>query len=148
MSVGAAHRSSPPGAMRAGLLAGGVFLLVFVVLSLLLLNLATPWVEGADTVSTAATRLLWLLVPMLVVDATAALLAAFLGARSALRRGSAGRPVVFVAVAPPLLVALVLAGGATDPTQVVYDLLAVAAGATAGALLALRGHAPLSSPGE
>lgn len=132
--------ASPGPAVRAGLLAGGVFLVVFVVLALMLLNLATPWIEDAATVRDSARRLLWMLVPVLLVDAVAGLAGATVGARSARRSGQAGRPVVWIAVAPPMVVAAGLAAvGASDPAQTVYDLVAVGGGAAAGALLVLRG---------
>lgn len=125
--------------VRASLLAGGVFLLVFVVLTLVLLNLATPWIGDAESVLAAATRLLWLLAPVLVIDAAAALVGAYAGARSALHRSCEGYAVIVPAAAPPVLVALVLAAaGASDATQTVYDLLAVAAGSWCGTLLAVR----------
>lgn len=146
MNVDTAEKAPARSAVKAGLLAGGVFLLVFVFLSLLLLNLATPWIERAETVRAAASRLLWMVVPVLVIDAAAALLAAFLGGRSALSRGCTGPIVVAVSVAPPLVVALALAAaGASDPAQTVYDLLAVTVGCWTGVLLALRGDTTRSS---
>lgn len=140
-TVDAPPRAALRPAVRAGLLAGGVFLLVFVVLSLILLNLATPWIEDAGTVQDAARRLLWMLVPVLLVDAVAGLAGATVGARSARRSGHGGRPVLWVAVAPPMVVAAGLAAvGASDPTQTVYDLLAVGGGAGPAADAAPKCH--------
>lgn len=116
-----------------------MFLLVFVVLSLLLLNVARGWIADAASVEAAGTRLLWMVVPVLIIDAAAALLAALLGARSALASDVKRRTATLIAMAPPLVVAATLAAvGATSAAQTVYDLLAVTAGAWTGAHLAHR----------
>ncbi len=129
--------------MKAGLVSGSVFLVVFAILSLVLLNLATPWIGNADSLDAAGSRLLWLVIPVLLIDAAAGGLAAFLGGRSARRRGVSGRAATFVALAPPIGVALALAVvGATDAAQTVYDLFAVTAGCWAGAHLAGRFDPP------
>lgn len=141
MSAAVARPAPVRLALKAGLVAGAVFLLVFVVLALLLLNVAVPWIEDAGTVPGAADRLLWMVVPVIVLDAAAGLLGALAGARSALHGGHTGHRVVCIAVAPPMVVAAGLAAvGASNPAQTVYDLLAVGGGAAAGALLALRGE--------
>lgn len=107
-------------AVKAGLLAAGVFLLVFVVLSLLLLNLAIPWIESAGNVRAAASRLLWLVVPVLIIDAASALLAAFSAAGSALSRGCTRRIIIAVSVAPPLIVAVALAAAGASTQRKPY----------------------------
>lgn len=142
-------------AATAGLLAAAVFLAVFVVLTLVLLNLATPWISAADTTSQAASRLLLMLGPVLVVDATAGLAGGYLGGLSALRRGFGGRALLLLAVVPPVVAATALAAvGARDATQTLYDLLAIGGGALLGQVLAgrrvearLAGGSAYGSPG-